>query len=152
MQTGTGLARMGVACRACLEGPFYHKPHDKYMVSTGSVTSTGRTCDLHRGGDAAASIYHDRRAHKYYDRTTVDELTEEDTKDYKRYIQRHDERRDTARRADKLVQLVGEHNPNIEEELRIYMGKHPWKVAQLLAEEDLQDCCEDRQQGDARGR
>ena len=27
-----------------------------------------------------------------------DELTEEDTKDYKRYIQKHNERRDTARR------------------------------------------------------
>ena len=39
-----------------------------------------------------------------------------------------------ARRADKLVQLVGERNPNVEEELRIYVGKHPWKVAQLLAE------------------
>ena len=63
-----------------------------------------------------------------------DELTEEDTQDYKRYIQRHNERRDTARRADKLVSLVGERNPNMEEELRIYVGKHPWKVAQLLAE------------------
>ena len=30
--------------------------------------------------------------------------------------------------------MVGEHNPNIEEELRIYVGKHPWKVAQPLAE------------------
>ena len=28
---------------------------------------------------------------------------------------------------------MGEINPNIEE-LRIYVGKHPWKVAQLLAE------------------
>ena len=31
-------------------------------------------------------IYHDRRARKYFDRTTGDELTEEDTKDHKRYI------------------------------------------------------------------
>eukprot|EP00439_Symbiodinium_sp_Y106_P083445 s258_g23.t1 len=49
-------------------------------------------------------IYHDWRTRKYFDRTTGDELTEEDTKDYKRY-----------------------------EELRIYVGKHPWKIAQLLA-------------------
>ena len=57
-----------------------------------------------------------------------DELTEGDTQDYKRYIQRHNERRDTARRADKLVSLVGERNPNIEEELRIYVGSTRGKL------------------------
>ena len=57
-----------------------------------------------------------------------DELTEGDTQDYKRCIQRHNERRDTARRADKLVSLVGERNPNMEEELRIYVGSTRGKL------------------------
>ena len=54
------LREMGVTCKACLQGPF--KSHDggpacyKYMVSTGSVTSTRRTCVLRRGGDGAASM------------------------------------------------------------------------------------------------
>ena len=39
-----------------------------------------------------------------------------------------------GRSADKLVELVGKHNPRIEEELRIYVGRFPWKVAPLLAE------------------
>ena len=29
---------------------------------------------------------------------------------------------------------MGKHNPRIEEELRIYVGRFPWKVAPLLAE------------------
>ena len=53
-------------------------------------------------------IYHDRRARKYFYRTTGDELTEEDTKDYKSYIQRHNGRRDTARRAGGAEDLCGE--------------------------------------------
>ena len=47
-------------------------------------------------------IYHDWRTRKYFDRTTGDELTEEDTKDYKRYVKRHTERRDTARQLGEL--------------------------------------------------
>ena len=54
--------------------------------------------------------------------------------DHKRYIHRHNERRATGRSADKLVELVGKHNPRIEEELRIYVARFPWKVAPLLAE------------------
>ena len=68
------------------------------------------------------------------DRVTGEPLTEDDTKDYKCYIQRHNERRATARRADKLVKIAGAHKPRIEEELRIFVGKHPWKIAELLAE------------------
>ena len=61
-------------------------------------------------------------------------MTAEDTNDYKRYIHRQNERRAAGRKADKLVELVGKHNPRIEEELRIYVGRFPWKVASLLAE------------------
>ena len=58
-----------------------------------------------------------------------DELTEGDTQDYKRYIQRHNERRDTARRADELVHLVGERNPQ-------YVGG----VADLCGEAPVESC------------
>ena len=61
-------------------------------------------------------------------------MNAEDTNDYKRYIHRHNERRATGRKADKLVELVGKINPRIEGELRIYVGRFPWKVAPLLAE------------------
>ena len=156
------------------------------MISTGTVTSTGRTCDLRRGGAAAKSlaaaqkpddgagqeparkgeakpwaryarfetdnglvllcepgpldrwlgknIRHEWRSRKFVDRETEEPLTVEEPNDYKRYIHRHNERRATGRSADKLVELVGKHNPRIEEELRIYVGRFPWKVAPLLAE------------------
>ena len=74
-------------------------------------------------------IRNDWRAKTFVDLQTGEALDEEETK---RYIQRHNERRDTARRADKLVAMVGRYNPCIEAELRIYMGKFPWKVADLL--------------------
>ena len=35
--------------------------------------------------------------------------------------------------ADRLLAIVGEHNPRIKEELRFYVGEHPWKVADLLS-------------------
>ena len=57
------LREMGVICKACLlQGPFCHKSHDsgptcyKYKISTGSATSTGRNCDLRRGGEVAMSM------------------------------------------------------------------------------------------------
>ena len=67
-------------------------------------------------------------------------MTAEDTNDYKRYIHRHNERRATGRKADKLVELVGKINPRIEGELRIYVGRFPWKVAPLLAEAKKMFC------------
>ena len=51
-----------MSCKACLQGPFCHKPHEsgpccyKYMISAGTITSTGRTCDLRRGGTAATTL------------------------------------------------------------------------------------------------
>ena len=71
---------------------------------------------------------------------TGEPLTAEDTNDHKRYIHRHNERRATGRKADKLVELVGKINPRIEGELRIYVGRFPWKVAPLLAEAKKMFC------------
>ena len=82
---------MGVSCRACLQGPFCHKPHEsgpacyKYMISA----RAGRTCDLRRGGAAkwiGKNIRHDWRSRKFVDRGTGEPLTVEEANDYKRYI------------------------------------------------------------------
>ena len=43
------LKEMGVSCKACLQGSFCHESGPscyKYMISAGTITSTGRTCDL----------------------------------------------------------------------------------------------------------
>ena len=69
----------------------------------------------------------------YHDLTTRQPLSPEDTEDYKRYIRRHNERRETARRAHRLTDLVRRHNPRIENELRVYIMKFPWRVADLLS-------------------
>ena len=79
------------------------------------------------------SIRQDKATGEYINNVTGWPLNEGDTDDYKRYIQRHDERRDTGRRADKLIALVGEKNPQVLAELRFYIAKHPWKVAELLS-------------------
>ena len=173
------VQEMGVSCKACLQGPFFHKPHEsgpacyKYMISTGTVLPargehatfdvgelrqnrwqrprsqmTELDRNLRERGRAkpwaryvrfetenglallyepgpldrwiGKNIRHDWRSRKFVDRETGEPLTVEEAKDYKRYIHRHNERRATGRSADKLVELVGKHNPGIEEELRIY--------------------------------
>ena len=79
------------------------------------------------------SIRGDKATGEYINNVTGWPLNEWNTDDCKRYIQRHNERRDTARRADKLIALVGEKNPRVLAELRFYIAKHPWKVAELLS-------------------
>ena len=59
------------------------------------------------------SIRQDRTTGEYINNVTGWPLNEGDTDEYKRYIQRHSERRDTARRADKLFALVWEKNHRV---------------------------------------
>ena len=185
------LRGLGITCRACLDGPLYHKPHTggegcyKHQVATGQLTSASRPCDLRKNleGDdlqepvatpaeathsndarkvgsrplceyvrfeteqrgvllyepsaldkwVGMSIHQDKVTGEYINNVTGWPLNEGDTDDYKRYIQRHNERRDTGRRADKLIALVGEKNPRVLAELRFYIANHPWKVAELLS-------------------
>ena len=52
------LREIGVTCKACLQGPWYHKPHDggdsccKHMISAGSVSSPMSIADLRKRGEA----------------------------------------------------------------------------------------------------
>ena len=46
-------------------------------------------------------------------------LNEEDTADYKCYIQRRNDRRDTARRADKLVAMCGSRAADLRGEIPV---------------------------------
>ena len=185
------LRDMGVTCRACLEGPWYHKPHAavgercyKHMISTGAVSSPLSVATLRKKGDAAPARALDREADEGKNRTsrptprplseyvrfetregnallydpspldkwigksyrwdsrrqrhvetnTGDVLSAEDSEDYQRYVQRHNQRRQTGNQADELVKLVATHNPAVEEELRIYIAKFPGEVRRLLAE------------------
>ena len=66
-------------------------------------------------------IRQDGRTGKYVNLMTG-EADAEATGDYRRYIQKHNRRRDTGRRADRLMAIVGKYNPRIEEELPIYVG------------------------------
>ena len=184
------LRDMGVTCRACLEGPWYHKPHDvgetcyKHMISMGTVSSPLSVAALRKKGDATLARASDRAAvgqnnktsrdasrplSEYvrfetkegmallYDPSPLDKwigksykwdsrrqchveantgevLSAEDSEDFQRYVQRHNERRQTGSQADELVKLVATYNPAVEEELRIYIGRLPGEVRRLLAE------------------
>ena len=45
-------------------------------------------------------------------------------------MQRHKERRDTGRRADRVMAIVWKHYPRMQE-LRIYVGNLPGKTSEL---------------------
>ena len=184
------LREMGVTCRACLEGPWYHKPHGavgekcyKHMISTGTVSSPLSVSALRKKGDAAparapdseadeggniaraaprpfseqvrfetregnvllfdpgpldkwigTSCRWDSRRQRHVDTNTGDALSAEDSEDYQRYVQRHNQRRQTGNQADELIKLVATHNPAVEAELRFYIAKFPGEVRRLLAE------------------
>ena len=55
------LREIGVTCKACLQGPWYHNPHDggegcyKHMISVGSVSSPMSTADLRKKGEASTA-------------------------------------------------------------------------------------------------
>ena len=55
------LREIGVTCKACLQGPWYHKPHDggegcyKHMISVGSVSSPMSIADLRKKGGASTA-------------------------------------------------------------------------------------------------
>ena len=54
------LREIGVTCKACLQGPWYHKPHDggdcyKHMISAGSVRSPMSIADLRKRGEAMSA-------------------------------------------------------------------------------------------------
>ena len=171
------LRDMGVTCRACLEGPWYHKPHDvgetcyKHMISMGTVSSPLSIAALRKKGDATparasdceavgeksktsrdasrplseyvrfeteegmALLYDpspldkwigksyrwDSRRQCHVETSTGDVLSAEDSEDFQRYVQRHNERRQTGNQADELVKLVAAYNPAVEEELRLYI-------------------------------
>ncbi|CAE7938266.1 ANK2, partial [Symbiodinium sp. KB8] len=182
---------MGVTCRACLEGPWYHKPHAavgekcyKHMISTGSVSSPLSVAALRKKGDAAPARTPDREADEegnnmiraaprplsekvrfetregnvllydpspldkwigtscrwdsrrqlHVETNTGDVLSAEDSEDYQRYVQRHNQRRQTGNQADELIKLVATHNPAVEAELRFYIANFPGEVRRLLAE------------------
>ena len=69
---------------------------------------------------------------KTYVDPTTGGLTPDKSQDYRRYLQRHKERKQTGDQADKLVKLVGKCNPAVEEELRVYIGRFPGEVRSLL--------------------
>ena len=50
-------------------------------------------------------------------------MSPEESEDYRRYLQRYKEGKQTGDQADKLVKLVGKCNLAVEEELRIYIGR-----------------------------
>ena len=184
------LRDMGVTCRACLEGPWYHKPHDagetcyKHKLSMGTLSSPLSIAALRKKGDVTparasdcgnvegeskasrdasrplseyvrfetkegmALLYDpspldkwigksyrwDSRRQRHVETSTGDVLSAEDSEDFQRYVQRHNERRQMGNQADELVKLVATHNPAVEEELRIYIGRFPGGVRRLLAE------------------
>ena len=76
----------------------------------------------------------DSRRQRHVETNTGDVLSAEDSEDFQRYVQRHNERRQTGNQADELVKLVATYNPAVEEELRIYIGRFPGEVRRLLAE------------------
>ena len=55
------LREIGVICKTCLQGPWYHKPHDggegcyKHMISAGSVSSPMSIADLRKRGEASTA-------------------------------------------------------------------------------------------------
>ncbi|CAE7705396.1 unnamed protein product [Symbiodinium sp. KB8] len=100
------LKEKGVTCRACLEGSFYHKAYDGGDTCYKFLIATGRAASVER-------LCELRRTWGYHDLTTRQPLSPEDTEDYKRYIRRR--------------------NPRIENELRVYIMKFPWRVADLLS-------------------
>ena len=185
------LREMGVTCRACLEGPWYHKPHAavgekcyKHMISTGTVSSPLSVAALRKRGDATPARTPDReddeggnntiraaprslseqvrfetregnvllydpspldrwigtscrwdtRRQLHVQTNTGEALSAEDSEDYQRYVQRHNQRRQTGNQADELIKLVAKHNPAVEAELRFYIAKFPGEVRRLLAE------------------
>ena len=155
-----------MTCKAFLDGPFCHKPHDmgdgcyKHKVATGQLTSVGK--NLLRMGKERGSAgrhlnmsdsklkkarYTPLRA-KYIGQvdwnmhpTRQQDLssstpTQEDLSMRRTAMSTSDiyrERRDTGRRADRPLSLVGKGNPRVETELRFFVAKHPWKVAGLLS-------------------
>ncbi|OLP82638.1 hypothetical protein AK812_SmicGene36692 [Symbiodinium microadriaticum] len=64
--------------------------------------------------------------------STGEVLSPEESEDFRRYLQRYKERKQTGEQADKLVKLVGKCNPAVEEELRIYIGRFPGEIRTLL--------------------
>ena len=68
------------------------------------------------------------------DPTTGEVITAEYSEDFRRYLQQHEERRQTGTQADELVKLVAKCNPRVEEEHRIYIGRFPWEARSLIAQ------------------
>ena len=75
----------------------------------------------------------DSKHQHHVDPSTGGILSPEESEDYRRYLQRYKERKQTGDQADKLVKLVGKCNPAVEEELRIYIGRFPGEIRNLLA-------------------
>ncbi|CAE7311311.1 unnamed protein product, partial [Symbiodinium sp. KB8] len=76
----------------------------------------------------------DNNKQLYMDSATGGTLTAEESEDYQRYLQRHNERRQTGGQADELIKLAAKINPRTLVELRFYIAKFPWEVCRLLAE------------------
>ncbi|CAE7314589.1 PLBD2 [Symbiodinium microadriaticum] len=76
----------------------------------------------------------DNRKQVYMDLATGDKLTDAESEDYQRYLQRHKERRHAGGQADELVKLAAKINPRTVVELRFYIAKFPWEVSRLLGE------------------
>ena len=76
----------------------------------------------------------DSRRQLHVETNTGDVLSAEDSEDYQRYVQRHNQRRQTGNQADELIKLVATHNPAVEAELRFYIANFPGEVRRLLAE------------------
>ena len=55
------LREIGVTCKTCLHGPWYHKPHDggdgcyKHMISAGRVSSPLSVAELRKRGEASTA-------------------------------------------------------------------------------------------------
>ena len=60
-QLAERLRGMGVTCKACLQGPWYHKPHDggkncyKYMLAAGTASSPASVKDMRKEGESTAA-------------------------------------------------------------------------------------------------
>ncbi|OLP89202.1 hypothetical protein AK812_SmicGene29370 [Symbiodinium microadriaticum] len=62
----------------------------------------------------------DSRRQCHVETSTGDVLSAEDSEDFQRYVQRHNERRQTGNQADELVKLVAAYNPAVEEGKKVY--------------------------------
>ena len=60
-QLAERLRGLGVTCKACLQGPWCHKPHDggkscyKYMLAAGTASSSASIKDMRKEGESAAA-------------------------------------------------------------------------------------------------